>query len=528
MLDVCCSGTSDVRSAARHDRRWPMRTSSCASTVERSSRTGRRGAWERIAERHADGIRSFAKPTRAEARMMELTTELAAVSAPEHREAWRLLSEEQYLIMQVVHPGILPPLPKDPSARPKYLRDAVAMSEIVTFDPNVRDRMNAYGSASMGIGKGDPVVVATAILERAIAYYGAILAHPDMPLGLLPEGAEHHGREMVRQAISGYASLLGASAIERIRVEVLGDRVASDCPRCGGPLASPWLSTCRHCSAVIGVDEGDSWTKAQLGIWEISKKDLLRRGELDGMAPVIHAVGAFLHTSARDVPVERAFAFLQQTIPWVSNADFAQGLSLLAHGASPDRVALLNGLAAMPWTADPSKRPAAHVARVDFPVPTAEEEAAWVAYALGVWKLGGGPLLQLLGHPLSTLQVAAVHETESSVTARAAMAFFEQAMARLRLCGDARRRFASCNRATTIRAWPCFSASSCRFSVALAEREVDVVDFHLPGRTGLVAPPPMGDQSEIPQRTATVFGSVARGVSLSLSASSVFASARRM
>ncbi len=54
---------------------------------------------------------------------------------------------------------------------------------------------------------------------------------------------------------------------------------------------------------------------AQLALWEITKADLVRRGQLDGPTPALSAVSGFLYTSARDVPVAKAAAFLARAVP---------------------------------------------------------------------------------------------------------------------------------------------------------------------------------------------------------------------
>lgn len=393
------------------------------------------GLWHptALAERHEAGIAQLVKPSAAQARLMAITLEMAQLTAPEHRERWRLLAEEQAVAMAIAYPAHGRPMPEDPAARRRHIESAVVMSELVTFDPRISGLMRAYSAAASQLTSGDPVGAARQMLEAARAYYRALEAHPQMPPGALREGASHLAKELVRSGITGYASLLGDRTTERIRVEVLGDEEgAAVCPRCGGPLDAPasGLVRCRHCDAVTNVEGEDAWTTAQLGLWEISKKELVRRDQLDGPTPGITAVGGFLHTGARDVPPEKAFAFLRRAIPWVATPDVLQGLDLLAHSATPAQAALLGALRAhvqSTWIADASQRPARPAARADFPSPTPADEAAWIESALGLWSVQRGDLLVLLSYPLNGMQVATVHEQATGISPGAAVRFFERA-----------------------------------------------------------------------------------------------------
>lgn len=395
------------------------------------------GLWQptALAARHAAGIAALVKPSAAAARLMAISLAMARATAPEQRERWRLLAEEQTVAMAIAYPQNGIPLPAEPEARKRHIANAVVMSELVTFDPRISGLMRAYASAAGTITNGDPIAAVRSMLDAARAYYRAIEVHPQMPPGSLREGAEHLAKELVRSGIHGYASLLGDRAIERIRTEVLGDTIGSSlCPKCGGPLESDTtrsLTRCKHCGAVTNVETEDAWTQGQLAIWEISKKDLLRRGQLDGPTPVLTAAGGFLHTNARDVAPEKAFAFLRRAIPWLSRPEMIQGLDILVQAGSPEQRGLLDalrGLVESTWLPDPAQRPAAHVARTNFPAPTPHEEAAWVESALALWNYRREYQLPvLLSHPLNGLHVAAVHEQPAAITPRAALQFFDRA-----------------------------------------------------------------------------------------------------
>ncbi|MBX3232178.1 MAG: hypothetical protein KIT84_19315 [Labilithrix sp.] len=388
-----------------------------------------------LAERHAAGLRQIVKPTAAEARLTALMLEMPAATGD--RERWRLACEEQILLMAIVYPEHGVPIPTDPEARARHVREAVAMSEIATFDPEVGRRLGAYSAAAVTLTQGDPVAAARAMLAAARGYYDALLAHPGAPPGALREGAAHHAREMVRAAIGGYASLLGVRAVERIRVEVLADAAVdvdvdvAACPKCGGPLDPPseGLARCRHCGAVTSVSRDDAWTTAQLALWGIARAELVRRDDLDGPAPVLAAMGGFLWTSARTVPPASAAELLRRAIPWVTHAQLMNGFDLLSHAVNDEQRALLDALRIelADWTPDPAARPLPHVPVTDFAPPTPADEAAWIESALALYRRRGGPLLELLGQCLSAMQVAAVHETAVGLSPRAAMELFERA-----------------------------------------------------------------------------------------------------
>ena len=411
--------------------------------------TGADGAgWVDIAKRHADGIRQIVKPSYASARLLSLSRAMADVT---DRALWRLMCEEQVLLTPLVHPGIVSPLPADPMQRAEHVRRAVVLQEICAFDPTVRGLMNAFGEASGRLTRSpDPIAVAREMLERARAYYRALASHPDLPPGALREGAEHHARELVRGSIQGYAPLVGDGVIEKIRVDVLGDRVVSSaatpqCSRCGAPLEraadTRTLLRCRHCGAMTTVEgpDEDAWMASRLALWEITLAELVRRDELDGPAPAISAIGSFLFTGAADVSAEKAQRFLACAIPWSTVADVERAIDCLALGVADGtrERALLDGLRARvrrDWRHDPGRRPVRPVRAAFHPPPSEAEEAAWIESALATFRFGRAfgstTSLELLGHPLAAIQIAAVHDQPAGVSPRAAMVFFERAAPR--------------------------------------------------------------------------------------------------
>lgn len=378
-----------------------------------------------IAEQHAAGIQRLVKPTAAEARLTAVTL---AMSGAIEREAWRLLCEEQVLLMAIVHPGHVAPLPAASSRRVAHVAEHVLLSELATFEPAIRAHLATYSAAAAKL-TDEPMAAARAMLVAARAYFAALLAHPDLPPGVLREGATHHAREMVRAAVRGYASLLGVGVLDEIRIELLGDEEGATCARCGAPLAGDGPVACLHCGAVTTLTSNDTWLTAQLDLWAITRADLVRRGDLDGAGPVIAALGGFLWTT--HVPAASAAMFLRRAVPWLSRDDLAAGLDLAGRAANADQRALLGALAGelADWTPEPTQRPAPRVApsALAFPPPTPEDEAAWLESALALHRLRGGPLSELLARCLSTMQVAAIHEAPTGLSPAAAMTFFERA-----------------------------------------------------------------------------------------------------
>jgi hypothetical protein len=390
------------------------------------------GLWKEtgLAAAHEKGIQQLVKPNAAQARVMALTMEMQQLKAPEQRERWRMLAEEQVVVMAIAYPGTGMPMPTEPKARMQHVKAAVKMSELVTFDPKIAGLMGQFSAAAGAIIQGDPVPTARKMLETAKAYYVALAAHPDMPPGMMKEGPDHLAKELTRSSLNGYAPFLGNNGLERIRIEVFGDKTGSaNCPKCGSPFDAPGMKQCRHCGAVTDIATEDAWTTAQLAIWNVSKADLVRRNQVDGPTPVITAIGAFLYTNIREVPPEKAYAYLQKAIPWVAQHELIGGLDMLAQSGNPDQRALLGGIRvlAMRWVPDPRQRPAHHVAQTVFAPPTPADEHAWIEMALGLWSARRGGLTEMLAQPLSAMQVAALHEQPTGVTARAAMAFFDRA-----------------------------------------------------------------------------------------------------
>ena len=383
------------------------------------------------AAEHAAAVRRTVLPSALDARLLRVTFEMEDARARGDRETHRVLAEEQVVLTALIHPRSMR-LPDEPSARATAVAGHAKVVSVMSFDADLRAKIAAYGEATGKLSAiGDPVERARAMLDAARTYYRALAVHPDLPVGFLREGVEHHAREMVRSAVEGWSMLLGAGAVERIRIEVLGDiEVARDqarCPKCGAPLASTGIVSCPHCGAVTRVDVVDAWTQAQLALWELSLAELMRRPEgLDGPSPVIAAVGGFAHTAAREVEPALAARFLRRAIPWVSADDLAAGFAILRHATDP---AWLDAIRAElgEWTADPAQRPVRGAPKEIAP-PTFEQEQAWVEQALAIWSRAGGTTpLELLGPALSALQVAAVHEVSCGVTARSALDFFERA-----------------------------------------------------------------------------------------------------
>src|SRR5262249_30700796 len=154
-------------------------------------------------------------------------------------------------------------MPQDPADRARWLREAVVIQEITTFDDAVVARMVAYGDACGDLARAavDPIAAARRVLDAARAYWTLLLSHRDWPAGAYREGAEHHARAMARNAVVSYETFLGVGVANRIYVEVFRDREADDarCARCGGPLAAgeaalTALARCPHCGAVAEVD----------------------------------------------------------------------------------------------------------------------------------------------------------------------------------------------------------------------------------------------------------------------------------
>jgi hypothetical protein len=390
------------------------------------------GQWSVADATHQAGVLQMLRPTAAQARLMALALEQAALG-PDDRERFRTVTEEQTILMAVAHPNLVPPLPTDPSARARHVREQIALAEIVTFDATVRSRMQEYAAASGHLGSADDkVLAATKMLDAARRYWALLVDHPELPPGMLREGAEHHARHMVRAAVDGLVPLLGEGVAEQIRMHVLGDRELASEPswrRCGGPLPpTDGLAVCTHCGAAARVDDADAWTTAQLGLFRITLGDLLRRGQLDGPTPVIAAFGGFLYTDAGNVSPERVVAFLRRAVPWLSRQDLHAGIDLLIQACPPERRALLAQVRAETetWVAEGQKpsRPEPPT----LPAATPDEEQAWVQsnLALAAYQRPKS-LIELLGYALSAIQVAATTEQPTGASPQAAMRFFEGA-----------------------------------------------------------------------------------------------------
>jgi|GEM_PF-3391641 len=403
------------------------------------SSTGAGMPWRDIAERHAEGIRQMVKPSQLSARLTALSLSMATPSVMQDRPLWRLLCEEQMLLTAIVHPNATAPLPSDPRGRTEHVRRAVLMSEIATFDAGVRAQLTRYGHASAELGKGaDPVATARVMLGAALAYYRALVDHPDLPARALREGAEHHAKELVRSAIVGFAPLLGEGVVERIRVEILGDALERSagvrCSRCGAPLTTETtLQGCRFCGAVTDVDAADAWMTSRLGLWRVTLDELVRGERLDGPTPAISAIGSFLYTEAASVSAEKAVRFLARAIRWVPLTELTRGVDILlaAMASDPTKRRLLEDIRAIAqrdWRCDPSARPRKEAPATPHSPPSEADEVAWIESALALWShRRGRPLIELLGHPLGAIQIAAVHDVPAGVSPRAAVRFFERA-----------------------------------------------------------------------------------------------------
>jgi hypothetical protein len=387
--------------------------------------------WREAKMEHAAGIASLLRPSAAQARLQTVVLELS--SACVERTTWRALTEEYIVLAAVLHAKHMGKMPETPQARARWMQNQIALREIATFDPKVRSLLQDYGSCTAKLTSNpETVKVAREMLTQAIAYHQAIAGSAHLPPGLLPEGPEFHAREMVRSALEAYVPLLPAGVYEQVLVEVLGDTRATagkstSCPRCGAPLPEASLAGCTYCGAVTRIVGEDAWIEAQVGLWAISREDLARKAQLDGLQPVIAVFGGFLYTQAAEVSAKQVFVLLQRTIAWVSRNDLFAGLDLLVH-AAPQRQTLLSEVRTLcsAWVQDTSARPV-YTTPLAFLAPSEADEEAWVDQALAFYRYRGGSLLELLAQALSPVQIAAVSEQATSVTAGAAMKLFERA-----------------------------------------------------------------------------------------------------
>lgn len=418
----------------------------CGAIVGRDTRH----VWDpkRIAEHHDEQLQAMLRPTAVQARQQLLGARMYEASERGDRETWRMLSQESLTLLALTNPAQVGFTARDRARFGSWLRAALVMGELGTFDPDVKSAQNGFGSAAGALLRADdPVAEARRVLESARAMYRAYANHPDLPPDALPDGIEAHARTCARQAVASYEPMLGPGVAKRIYAEVFGDAVAdaaagAHCRSCGAALASGEdLVACRHCGAVVAMTAEDPWLRASLASWELARADLVKRERLDGTEPVLAALHVLLlpyYQRPRDAHVspDDAFAFLARVIPWIPRADVERGIALLrtANEASRRDDLLAALLARTPgWTCEPSLRPTT-VRRPPLAPPTLEEQQAWIVGSLATFSYSRDACErdpQKLVETLYGIATAPFHFSEVSdappVTVDAALGFFAQA-----------------------------------------------------------------------------------------------------
>jgi hypothetical protein len=238
------------------------------------------------------------------------------------------------------------------------------MGALLASDPEAAARYAPVGAASMALlqSRAEPTERARALLEAWRGYYAWV--HSRMGDYADVINGEVLARSMLRSSLLGVQAMLGVGVVARIRQELLGDTVTSQCKSCGGALASEAVTRCTHCGALAHVETDDPWVAGVLTLWGPNEERLVREKKLDTFeAPmtVIQLVLAPVYTGTGKVTPEALHRMLVRLVPWAQKSRVVEAISLLQGAAVPaarEVLARTRHLVDASWIADASKKPA--------------------------------------------------------------------------------------------------------------------------------------------------------------------------
>ncbi|MHC5038325.1 MAG: TFIIB-type zinc ribbon-containing protein [Planctomycetota bacterium] len=398
----------------------------------------------KLADLRDSQIRSWIRPSKADARKIVLTSRMSDAAARGDRITWRACAEEFYALWMMTDPQSIPAGRDDPRHLRDWHREAVAVGEFYAFCPDAqRAQGEAFTKFDLLGADGDPVQVARRLLDAVRDAFREMTSHPDYPSGAVTPDSEAYAKQLIRNQVAGLASLLGPGVTERILTEVLGDRRISSvetlsCEGCGAPLPVPGTGDdplkCPHCGAVVRVDR-DPWMEATLALWETSWRDLARRGSTRGREVVIHALGVSMGPLWKGgrLTAEAGFAFLRRAIPWIARDVVQEGIRTyaMAFESDPPKKTYLSGLLALAGSWEPTQAAPPAVPALDAEggaeSPFLGEDDPWVLQSAAQWghvRGGGGTEsmeTRLLGMCLTPFHMG------GSITIDQALAFFQKA-----------------------------------------------------------------------------------------------------
>jgi DNA-directed RNA polymerase subunit RPC12/RpoP len=318
----------------------------------------------------------------AAGRFARLGEELAALAPDDPR--FRARAEEYHYVYTLVYPDRAP---ARPTARAAWAKQAAAIDAAVRTDPQIAARFEELNDALRAFGvataSADEIVAAARVaLERATRAYAALQSHADI-VGIITDPVRS-ARAAVRMSL---ATMLGTmhdpEVWPRVVTEVFGDRhgAGDECTHCGAPLVEldRDLERCGHCGSVLERGVDDPWIGARVAMFRATLRERHQRGELDTYVTALAAfsfVGSFARAGA-----ERVATYFQRALPWLPAAALERAAMLYRDSLADADRRVFDAAIAVPWTADPSQRPAP-------PPPPADafDPEAWLDKARVLWK----------------------------------------------------------------------------------------------------------------------------------------------
>jgi DNA-directed RNA polymerase subunit RPC12/RpoP len=375
-----------------------------------------------LADLRDSQIVSLIRPSRAEARKSVLGAAMTRAAGERDRRVWRAAAREFFILVALTDPSFCAPEPSVENGFTTWLREILIGAERAAFHETGGPDPGPFSRACSRMGReGNSVKIARDMLKEAEIYCRALAPGTRGNTETSPLPPHVLARQMVRSAVEGLETFLGPVAVERIYIEVLGDRDGGapaevTCSGCGAILATEDVvegkAPCVHCGSVVRVDS-DPWLSSTLALWETTYRDLARRGKTRTTEVVISALATSMNPLwlGGKIEWEDGLRFLREAIPWVEKGVIEEGIRIYASAFVGDEAktrfleGLLDGLAS--W--NPSGKPP----EVDpLPLPPPSEasagESPWVNQAVAHWELAsksGGPIapeleVRLLGASL--------------------------------------------------------------------------------------------------------------------------------
>lgn len=344
------------------------------------------------ADRLRDALRSQVNPTKIEARLHALATELGAKTLD--RKSWRTVALEYHALYAASHPEDLPESSWRGDLR-EWIEAAATHHELQVFEPELVHAMSKLSAAFAPLYSvsADPVEAARGVLAAAEQYMSALQSHPSYRALPTDPSPIDFARSQLELALRGGATLMGQEVLDRIFrgvLEYTPAELESGCESCGARLSREALlgRRCAYCGARQSVLSDDTFVKAMLALWGTCQHQYESRSQ---RAMGALSLGLSSMYGRGTLPAAHAMRrFLEASVPELARADLIEQLGVLrsAHGDRDGFEAWAGEVEGLlqEWPLDPDEHRRERAwERTRHRDP--DDPEAWIEMRLGEWRL---------------------------------------------------------------------------------------------------------------------------------------------